>query len=269
MNKAKNVSEIDGKRFLREAFAAEQSVLAVQLDLSAKSITHNGVMGDVNEQHFIQVLRKYLPRRYEVDQGIVIDSNGATSDQIDVVIFDHQYTPTLLDQHAHRFIPAEAVYCVLEVKPTISKQYLDYAADKAHSVRKLERTSVPIPHAGGEFPPKPLFPIIAGIVATTVDWVDGLASDSFSTNLGTLEGTRVLDCGLALSDRAFDTFGGFLTVTDVHGSLAAFIFRLLQRLQSLGTVPAIDWNKYAAVLSGGDTQPCGAGVLPHKAAPGP
>ena len=80
MNKAKNFSEIDGKRFLREAFVAEQAVLAVQLDLSGKSITHNGVMGDVNEQHFIQVLRKYLPRRYEVDQGIVIDSNGATSD---------------------------------------------------------------------------------------------------------------------------------------------------------------------------------------------
>ena len=252
MNNAKNTSEIDGKRFLREAFAAEQKVLAVQLDLSAKSITHNGAMGEVNEQHFIQVLRKYLPRRYEVDQGIVIDSNGSTSHQIDVIIFDHQYTPTLLDQHAHRFIPAEAVYCVLEVKPTISKQYLDYAAEKANSVRVLERTSVPIPHAGGEYPPKPLFHIIAGIVATTVDWADGLSSESFSANLANLNGLRSLDCGLALSDRAFDTFSGSLTLTDVHGSLTAFLFRLLQRLQSLGTVPAIDWNKYASGLSGSD-----------------
>lgn len=257
MNKAKNSSEIDGKRFLREAFVAEQAVLAVQLDLSGKSITHNGVMGDVNEQHFIQVLRKYLPRRYEIDQGIVIDSNGATSDQIDVVIFDHQYTPTLLDQHAHRFIPAEAVYCVLEVKPTISKEYLDYAAEKAHSVRKLERTSVPIPHAGGEYPAKPLFPVVAGIVATNVDWADGLAGEHFSSNLAALSGTRSLDCGLALCDRAFDTFGGALAVTDTQGSLAAFLFRLLQRLQSLGTVPAVDWNRYASVLSGSDAQPYG------------
>jgi hypothetical protein len=252
MNKAKVASEIDGKRFLREAFVAEQAVLAVQLELSAKSITHNGVMGEVNEQLFIQILRKYLPKRYDVDQGIVIDSNGATSDQIDVIIFDHQYTPTLLDQHAHRFIPAEAVYCVLEVKPTINKQYLDYAADKANSVRILERTSVPIPHAGGEYPPKPLFSIIAGIVAVNVDWAEGLASESFSANLGTLSGSRALDCGLSLSDRAFDTFNGTLTLTDAQGSLAAFLFRLLQRLQSLGTVPAIDWNKYALVLSGSD-----------------
>lgn len=254
MNKAKCTSVMDGKRFLREAFAAEQAVLAVQLELSAKSITHNGVMGDVSEQHFINVLRKYLPRRYEVDQGIVIDSNGATSDQIDVIIFDHQYTPTLLDQQAHRFIPVEAVYCVFEVKPTMSKEYLDYAADKAHSVRTLERTSIAIPHAGGEYPPKPLFPIIAGIVSTSVDWVDGLAGNAFATNLATLSGSRVLDCGLALSDRAFDTFEGTLKITESYGSLATFLFRLLQKLQSLGTVPAIDWNKYASALSADDTQ---------------
>jgi hypothetical protein len=248
MNKAKNASAIDGKRFLRDAFAAEQSVLALQLELSSKSISHNGALGEVNEQHFINVLQKYLPKRYEVSQGIVIDSNGITSDQIDIVIFDRQYTPTLLDQLAHRYIPAEAVYCVLEVKPTVNKQYLEYAADKAKSVRQLERTSVPIPYAGGEYPPKTLFPIVAGIVATSVDWTDGIAGNGFAENLAALTGARSLDCGLAVSDRAFDTFSGSLTISNAHGSLAAFLFRLIQRLQSLGTVPAVDWNRYGDVL---------------------
>lgn len=252
MNKAKVASKVDGKAFLRDAFAAEQQVLAVQLELSSKSITHDGVMGEVNEQHFIQFLRKHLPKRYVADQGIVIDSNGSTSDQIDIVIFDHQYTPTLLDQHAHRFIPAEAVYCVLEVKPVINKHYLEYAGDKARSVRALERTSVAIRHAGGEFPPKPLLPIVAGLVATNVEWNDGLASEPFTTNLGALTDARALDCGLALSDRAFDTFDGSLSLSNPTGSLAFFLFRLLQRLQSLGTVPAVDWNRYAAVLGAAD-----------------
>lgn len=248
MNKAKGAAKVDGRAFLRNAFAAEQQVLAVELELSSKSITHDGVMGEVNEQHFISFLRKYLPKRYEVDHGIVVDSSGATSDQIDIVIFDKQYTPTLLDQHAHRFIPAEAVYCVLEVKPTINKNYLEYAGEKARSVRALKRTSVAIAHAGGEFPAKPLFPIIAGIVATNVEWIDGLSSQAFSTNLSSLVDTKSLDCGLALSDRAFDIFDGKLHVSNPEGSLAYFLFRLLDRLQSLGTVPAIDWNKYATVL---------------------
>ncbi|MFH1083636.1 MAG: DUF6602 domain-containing protein [Pseudomonadota bacterium] len=86
MNKAKTEARIDGKSFLRSAFAAEQEVIAVQLKLSSKSITHDGLMGEVNEQHFIQFLRKYLPMRYAIDRGIVIDCNGATSDQIDIVM---------------------------------------------------------------------------------------------------------------------------------------------------------------------------------------
>jgi hypothetical protein len=252
MNKAKAEARVDGRSFLRSAFAAEQEVLALQLKLSAKSITHDGVMGEVNEQHFIQILRKYLPMRYAIDHGIVIDFNGATSDQIDIVIFDHQYTPTLLDQHAHRFIPAEAVYCVLEVKPTINKTYLEYVGKKAKSVRELKRTSIPIRHAGGEFPPKPLFPIVAGIVAADIDWAEGMANDSFSTNIMALVDTCVLDCGLALSDRSFDTFDGKLTLSTRDHSLAFFLFRLLQQLQSLGTVPAIDWNRYANVIGAAD-----------------
>ena len=252
VNKAKSASNIDGKRFLREALSAEQSVLALQLSLSSKSITHSGVMGEVNEQHFIDILRKYLPKRYEVSQGIVIDSNGATSDQIDIVVFDHQYTPTLLDQQAHRFIPAEAVYCVLEAKPTINKQYLDYAGEKAESVRRLHRTSVPIPHAGGEFPAKPLFSIIAGIVAADVEWAGGISSRAFGENLATLKDEKVLDCGVALSDCAFDTYVGELVVSHANGSLASFLFRLIQRLQALGTVPAVDWNKYGSILSDSD-----------------
>ncbi len=250
-NTAKAASIADGRRFLREALAAEQDVLALQLELSTKSITHSGVLGEVNEQHFIDVLRKYLPRRYEVSQGIVIDSNGATSDQIDVVIFDNQYTPTLLDQHAHRFIPAEAVYCVLELKPTINRQYLGYAAEKAHSVRRLERTSVPIPHAGGEHPPKPLFPIVAGIVATDAEWAGGLAAESFQQNLMAHRDSYTLDCGLAVRDRAFDIYENVLRISERTGSLATFLFRLIQRLQSLGTVPAVDWGRYGSVLSGG------------------
>ena len=59
MNKSKVNSKTDGKTFLRSAFAAEQKVLDVRLKLSSASITHDGVMGDVNEQHFIEVLRKY------------------------------------------------------------------------------------------------------------------------------------------------------------------------------------------------------------------
>lgn len=252
-NRAKKESMADGAAFLRNAFAAEEQVLALEVSLASSSIPHSGTAGSINEGHFIDLLRRYLPKRYEVDSAIVIDSEGRTSHQIDVVIFDNQYTPTLLDQKNHRFVPAEAVYAVLEVKPKIDKEYLEYAGKKAESVRLLRRTSVPIRHAGGEFPSKPIFPIVAGIVAPAVSWREGFNSEAFQNVLSTLENGTRIDCGVGLNAGAFDLYDDNLLVRDGDNSLIYFVFRLLQQLQAMGTVPAVDWNSYATVLSSVDS----------------
>ena len=248
MTKAKTKSHENGRQFLQEAFMLEQKLLQTKLELSGQSITHPGTLGEVNEAYFIEVLRKYLPNRYAVETGIILDSNGLTSDQIDVVIYDNQYTPTLLDQQNHRFIPAEAIYAVFEVKPTINKTYLEYAGDKAISVRRLKRTSVPIPHAGGEYPAKEPFPIVAGIVAGSMEWTEGFFGKAFQDAHAGLSDMAALDCGLAVSGSVFDTYSGKMEIGPDGRALIYFLFRLLQKLQSLGTVPAIDWNAYATAL---------------------
>ena len=247
---AKRLSESQGKEFLQEAFHHQQLVLLQSLMLAEKSITHQGKRGDVTERHFIATLRAYLPRRYAVDSAIVIDSNGKTSDQMDVVIYDPQYTPTLLDQHDHKYVTAEAVYAVMEVKPTVNKGYLEYAGQKAASVRRLARTSIPIPHAGGTYPPKPLFPITAGLIAPSVEWRDGFGP-TFLGHHAALKKECCLDCVLALDRASFDVFDPSVhhTISPGKNALVFFIFRLLQKLQSLGTVPAICWNSYAAQLA--------------------
>ena len=171
-NIAKRDSESDGRRFLREAFTRVHARLAFDLHDAAKTITHDGKRGDVTESDWLRVMRGYLPNRYAVDSGIVIDSAGRTSDQIDIVIFDMHYTPLLLTRESNRYIPAEAVYAVIEAKPVINKQLLEYAGAKAASVRALKRTSVPITHSDVVAPPKKLFPIVSGIVAASVLYGD-------------------------------------------------------------------------------------------------
>lgn len=75
--------------FLRAAFATEQLCLVPRLE-SSNRITHAGDRGEVNERHFIDFLRKYLPNRYTVEKAIVLDSEGSVSDSIDIVVFDRQ-----------------------------------------------------------------------------------------------------------------------------------------------------------------------------------
>ncbi|MEH6505989.1 MAG: DUF6602 domain-containing protein [Sulfitobacter litoralis] len=232
--------------WLRSAFMGVQEELVLKLKLASSSIGHAPTIGSVNEDHWITVFRTYLPKRYEVATGFVIDSRGARSDQIDLVIYDKHFTPTLLDQQSHRYIPAEAVYAVFEAKPHFDKDYLKYAGEKAASVRKLHRTSVSIAHAGGKYAPKKPFPILAGIVAARASWADGLGK-SFSGNLPT-SGNNELNCGCALDHGAFDDFDGNVNVTPRDGALIYFLFRLLGRLQSIGSVPAIDWSAYAGII---------------------
>ncbi|MDF9832357.1 hypothetical protein M2103_000567 [Ereboglobus sp. PH5-5] len=246
-NRAKSLSKKDGKAFLQSAFASEQALVNAKLKAS-EHITHNGDMGEHNEQLFIDLLQKYLPNRYTVAKAIILDSLGHTTDSIDIVIFDRQYTPTLLDKEKHRYVPAEAVYAVFECKPTINKGYLEYAADKAASVRRMHRTSVEIPHAGGLYKPKPHIDIVSGILALDIDWSDGFGA-SFKKLHTKLTGERRLDCGLAVSGASFDTFDNTYTFGPKANALVFFLFRLLKRLQSVGTVPAIDWAAYAQQLS--------------------
>src|SRR5262245_30072371 len=240
----KNVAPKNAE-FLRESFATEQECLVSKLK-SSNRITHAGDRGEVNEQHFIEFLRKYLPNRYTVEKGIVLDSEGNVSDSIDVVVFDRQYTPTLLDNDKHRYVPAEAVYAVFECKPTIDRGYLEYAADKAASVRRQKRTSVEIYTANGKLSPKRHFEIVAGILALEVDWKDGLG-ESFREVHTRLSKEGSIDCGFAASGACFDTFAGpgAFTFGPPENALAHFAFRLLWKLQSLATVPAVDWMAYA------------------------
>jgi hypothetical protein len=235
--------------FLQEAFATEQNCLISQLRSSSR-IVHAGDRGEVNEQHFIDFLRKYLPNRYSVAKAIVLDSEGSVSHSIDVVVFDRQYTPTLLDNDKHRYVPAEAVYAIFECKPAIDKGYLEYAAEKAASVRRLKRTSVEIHHAGGVYPPKKLFGMVAGILAIDVGWKDGFG-ESFRKAHEALPKEGAIDCGFAAVGASFDTYAGdgAYTFGPPENALAYFAFRLLWKLQSLATVPAVDWTAYANQLS--------------------
>jgi len=117
-------------------------------------------------------------------------------------------------------------------------------------VRRLHRTSIPIAHAGGFYPPKPPHDIVAGILAIDVEWADGLGG-SFKENHAALTGQFALDCGFAAKGASFDTFNSdsSLTFGPANNSLAYFAFRLLSRLQACATVPAVDWSAYASQLS--------------------
>lgn len=102
-------------------------------NLAASEIfEHPTACGDAPEQDWVGLLNRYLPQREPATSAFLIDADGHRSRQIDIAIYDRFYSPLLFHDDAGR---------------------------KAASVRRLRRTSAPIPAAGPWLPPKPPFPI--------------------------------------------------------------------------------------------------------------
>lgn len=133
-----------------------------------------------------------MPKRYQVAKAHVVDSLGDFSEQIDVLVFDRQYSPFIFTFEGQTIVPAESVYAVFEAKQTINASLVSYAQKKVASVRKLHRTSLPIPFANGTYPAKPPIPILGGILSLESEWsppmgepfAKGLAADG---DLGRLD----------------------------------------------------------------------------------
>src|SRR5258707_7782542 len=85
-----------------------------KLATSRKTLGHSGTKGDASESVWLELLTAYLPKRYQLASAHVVDSEGAFSDQIDVVVFDRQYSPFIFQFQGQTVIPAESVYAVFE-----------------------------------------------------------------------------------------------------------------------------------------------------------
>jgi hypothetical protein len=227
-----------------------QARLEGELRGNRAAVIHPGARGEASEEDWLRVLKDHLPQRYQADRAFVIDSNGTTSEQIDIVIYDRQYSPFLYNQSNQRYVPAEGVYGVLEVKQDLSREHVLYAGEKAASVRRLHRTSAPIPYAGGAYEPRSLPRIVSGLVAYQSSWNPPFG-EAFRDALNELGSDARLDIGCSLLDGAFEISYGAgqpvcVTIAGGSRSLVQFLMRLLKKLQGLATAPAIDYDAYLA-----------------------
>ena len=185
-----------------------------------------------------------------MNKGFVIDYEGNISDQQDIIIYDSQYTPLLLNKDRILYIPAESVYAVIEVKQNITKKYIEYAGKKVASVRKLKRTSKKIVSANGTLPAKNLHKIIGGIVALNTK-SKNLFNNNFMTTLKRLSEEEKLDIGCCLNKCAFIIFykeNIKIETSEANNPLTYFFIKLIAELQKMGTVPAIEFEKYLKTI---------------------
>jgi hypothetical protein len=218
-----------------------------RLSRARVAMGHNVAKGDASETVWLDVLGRYLPKRYTVAKAFVVDSQGNFSQQIDLVIFDRQYSPFIFEMDGQCVVPAESVYAAFEAKQAMNAEQIAYAQKKIESVRKLVRTSLPIPHAGGRYDAREPQHILGGLLTLESDWKPPLG-DALADAIKAGGSESRLDLGCVAAAGYFTNDKNGVTTYASDKAATAFIFELLARLQDIATVAMVDIRAYAKWL---------------------
>lgn len=234
---------------LNSIFSSINQSMTTDLQIARATAGHPGDKGDASEGDWVKLFNDYLPQRYQALKCHVIDCQNAVSEQIDVAIVDRQYTPFIWQHKGLKVVPVEAVYAIFEVKQDLNKSHIEYAHAKITSVRKLHKTSLPIPHAGGVYPAKPNIAIIGGLLTLSSTY-SPFFSDATADVLNTDVDHGRIDIGCVADSGAYrrHPYEGYYFSRASKAPVAGFMLELIAMLQELGTVPMIDLGAYAKWL---------------------
>ena len=221
-----------------------QHELGQSRDLMGQSVAK----GDESESVWIRMLEQHLPKRYSVSRAVVADSNNGFSDAIDVVIYDRHYSPFILPSDGIKVVPAESVYAAFEAKQEVNAANVRYARHKIASVRRLHRTSLPVPTVTGTVPAKSPDPIIGGILALDSGWSNPTLGSPLRDALADADELERLDFGCVANCGFFQREHDALSIVLGGKPATAFLFELLASLQAHATVGMMDVRAYARWL---------------------
>jgi hypothetical protein len=122
---------------LKEKLAAIEYELAAGLAKARAELSHAGSKGARAEQILRRFLMEHLPRNVDCGQGQVIDSSGANSKQLDVII-TNEYHPFRYSEDTPGLHLIEGVSAVGEVKASLDAKGLNDAIDSALVLRSLK-----------------------------------------------------------------------------------------------------------------------------------
>lgn len=112
--------------------------LSSEVQIINKIFEHNGLKGYGNEAVLSNLLEKFIPKKYGIGSGIVIDRHGNQSRQCDIVIYDNYHYPELLSMSNSKIFPIDLVHAVIEVKTSLNSSKSRLAVENIESVLNLD-----------------------------------------------------------------------------------------------------------------------------------
>lgn len=121
--------------FLNSRFSAAVEEFGIALKKTS-SIQHRGNKGSSREEHLREFFRERLPTKYAVTEGEVVDLNGQTSPQLDIMFYDQSVDFALVSGQT-QILAAEALLGSVEVKSVLTATEIAKSVKAATILRSL------------------------------------------------------------------------------------------------------------------------------------
>lgn len=100
---------------IKENYLKMEMELVTQLNYDVTN--HQLTAGTYREEIWADFFRKIVPRKFNITRSVfIIDSKENISNEVDIAIYDEQYTPYIFNYGLIKFIPIEAVAAVVQCK---------------------------------------------------------------------------------------------------------------------------------------------------------
>ena len=105
---------------IKENYLKMEKELVTQLNYNVTN--QQLTAGTYREEIWADFFRRIVPKKFNIERSVfIIDSNENISNEVDIAIYDEQYTPYIFNYGLIKFIPIEAVAAVVQCKSTSLK----------------------------------------------------------------------------------------------------------------------------------------------------
>ncbi|MEB3024241.1 MULTISPECIES: DUF6602 domain-containing protein [unclassified Parvimonas] len=100
---------------IKENYLKMEKELVTQLNYNVTN--QQLTAGTYREEIWADFFRRIVPKKFNIERSVfIIDSNENISKEVDIAIYDEQYTPYIFNYGLIKFIPIEAVAAVVQCK---------------------------------------------------------------------------------------------------------------------------------------------------------
>ena len=100
---------------IKENYLKMERELVTQLNYNVTN--HQLTAGSYREEIWADFFKRIVPKKFNIARSVfIIDSNQNVSKEVDIAIYDGQYTPYIFNYGLIKFIPVEAVAATVQCK---------------------------------------------------------------------------------------------------------------------------------------------------------